>query len=210
MNSNAHTQTLEEAPRSAGQELRRRARGRAASMVLLAIATIGAVLGVGASAASAAPASTAGSYGYYSASTCNYYNQAGGITALYDYRISYAYLPSVSARTSSQRVWVFMEFQHPSGNTLQTYRSGWFYVDAVAGRATNYWTSYTYKTAPWTWEHDAAGESGLTNGGVPVETYVKFTIDWMTGSAITGQVVEYATNPHNVGNSFACNAGGQS
>jgi hypothetical protein len=179
---------------------------RIAGVLLSLVASV-----VGIVTVSVAPAAAATTRGSYTAATCGWLRQDAGLLAIADNKISQIDLPRVTATSGSrQLVWMYVEFMHPvSSTTAATYRAGWFYTYAVAGRWTTSWTSYMYGTSGWTLVRDEAPQSGYTGAELTTnDTYIKYTIDWMTGSSVSRQVARFATNPRNVNNSYVCNGGG--
>jgi hypothetical protein len=177
-----------------------------------ALALAAALAGGTVALASAQPAfaATSGTTGYLSPATCGWHvvDGPGGV----QYKVTTASLPYVTGPYStSQLVWLHVEFMHPQNGVWQTYRDGWFYTYARSGVWSTSWSSQAtgrsgYKTVD---DVPGANESGYAdpNSANPY-TGVKVTAYWYSGSLLVGASNEPETNPSDaIYGQYVCNGG---
>jgi hypothetical protein len=174
-----------------GQRLR-----RGTQALAVAVAMAGGMTAL----ASAQPASAAVTTGYLNSAQCSQRLVQGYADP---YKVSTVWLPSVTGIASTyQPVWLHVEFMHAT-----TYREYWFRTYARSGVWASSWTWKDGRT--YTMAEDVAPESGFATGDAGnLNTYVKVTAYWYSGSTLAGTAAEFATNPTSyVSGPNVCNTG---
>lgn len=176
-----------------GQRLRR---GTQALAIAAAMAGGMAALG------SAQPASAAVTTGYLAPAQCGFRILQGYADP---YKVSTVWLPYVTGISSTyQQVWLHVEFMNsPNG----TYRQYWFRTYARSGVWAGSWMWKDGRS--YTAAEDAPPESGFaTSNASNLNTYVRVTASWYSGSTLEGTATELATNPTSyVYGANVCNSG---